>query len=63
VDGTVSGSCPVAGFGISSVEPWGSATTVLGSKMDLREIGCFVQCSFHDPGSVLLTFDPRNTFV
>jgi hypothetical protein len=27
--GTGSGSCPVAGFGISSVEPWGSATTVL----------------------------------
>jgi hypothetical protein len=25
VDGTVSGSCPVAGFGISGVEPSGSA--------------------------------------
>jgi hypothetical protein len=24
VDGTGSGSCPVAGFGISGVEPWGS---------------------------------------
>jgi hypothetical protein len=40
VDGTGSGSCPVAGFGISGVEPSGSATTVLVSKMDLREIGC-----------------------
>jgi hypothetical protein len=28
VDGTGSGSCPVAGFGISGVEPWGSAATV-----------------------------------
>jgi hypothetical protein len=28
VDGTGSGSCPVAGFGISDVEPWGSATRV-----------------------------------
>jgi len=36
MDGTGSGSCPVVGFGISSVEPWGSATTVL----DLMEIGC-----------------------
>jgi hypothetical protein len=35
VDGTGSESCPVAGFGISGVEPWGSATTVLG----LMEIG------------------------
>jgi hypothetical protein len=26
VDGTGSGSCPVAGFGISNVEPSGSAT-------------------------------------
>jgi len=40
VDGTGSGSCPVAGFGISGVEPSGSATTVLVSKMDLRETGC-----------------------
>jgi hypothetical protein len=30
----------MAGFGISGAEPWGSATTVLVSKMDLREIGC-----------------------
>jgi hypothetical protein len=30
----------VAGFGISGVEPSGSATTVLVSKMDLREMGC-----------------------
>jgi hypothetical protein len=29
VDGTGSGSCPVAGFGISVVEPWGSATREL----------------------------------
>jgi hypothetical protein len=26
VDGTGSGSCPVAGFGVSGVEPSGSAT-------------------------------------
>jgi hypothetical protein len=30
----------MAGFGISGVEPWGSVTTVLVTKMDLREIGC-----------------------
>jgi hypothetical protein len=36
VDGTGSESCPVVGFGISGVEPWGSAITVL----DLMEIGC-----------------------
>jgi hypothetical protein len=30
----------VAGFGISGVVPWGSDTTVLVSKMDLRETGC-----------------------
>jgi hypothetical protein len=29
VDGTGSGSCPVAGFGINGVEPWGSATREL----------------------------------
>jgi hypothetical protein len=29
VDGTGSGSCPMAGFGVSGVEPLGSATTVL----------------------------------
>jgi hypothetical protein len=40
VNGTGSGSCPMAGFGISCVELSGSATTVLVSKMDLREIGC-----------------------
>jgi hypothetical protein len=28
VDGTGSGSCPVAGFGISGVEPSGCATRV-----------------------------------
>jgi hypothetical protein len=35
-----SGSWPVAGSVISGVEPSGSATTVLVSKMDLSEIGC-----------------------
>jgi hypothetical protein len=29
VDGTGSGSCPVAGFGVSSVAPSGSATREL----------------------------------
>jgi hypothetical protein len=28
VDGTVSGSCPVVGFGVSGVEPSDSATIV-----------------------------------
>jgi hypothetical protein len=41
VDGTGSGSCPMVGFGISGVEPSGSATRELVfSKMDLREMGC-----------------------
>jgi hypothetical protein len=40
VDGTGSGSYPVAGFDISGVVPWGSAITVLVSKLDLKEIGC-----------------------
>ena len=40
MDGTGSGSCAVAGFGISGVEPSGSATRELISEMDLREIGC-----------------------
>jgi hypothetical protein len=31
VDRTGSGWCPMVGFGISGVEPWGSATTVLVS--------------------------------
>jgi hypothetical protein len=30
----------VAGCGINGVEPSGSATTVLVSKMNLREMGC-----------------------
>jgi hypothetical protein len=30
----------MAGFGISGVEPSGSATAVLVSKMDLSEMGC-----------------------
>jgi hypothetical protein len=29
VDATGSGSCPMAGFGISGVEPWGCATREL----------------------------------
>jgi hypothetical protein len=29
VDGTGSGSCPMAGFGVSGFEPSGSATTML----------------------------------
>jgi hypothetical protein len=31
VDGTGSGLCPMEGFGVSGVEPWGSATAVLVS--------------------------------
>jgi hypothetical protein len=31
VDATGSGSCPMVGFGISGVEPWGSATRELVS--------------------------------
>jgi len=31
VDGTGSGSCPVTGFGISGVEPSGSATGELAN--------------------------------
>jgi hypothetical protein len=38
VDGTGSGSCAVASFDISGVEPSGSVTRELISKMDLREI-------------------------
>jgi hypothetical protein len=38
-DGAGSGSCPVAGSGISGVEPSGSATRELVREMDLREIG------------------------
>jgi hypothetical protein len=37
VDGTDSGSCPLAGSGISGVEPSGSATRELISKMNVRE--------------------------
>jgi hypothetical protein len=40
VDGTGSGPCPVVGYGISGVEPSGSATRELISKMELRETGC-----------------------
>jgi hypothetical protein len=35
VDGTGSGPCPVAGFGISGVEPSGSATRV-------RYVCCYI---------------------
>jgi hypothetical protein len=39
--GTGSGSCQVAGFGISGDESSGSATRELvNGEMDLREIGC-----------------------
>jgi hypothetical protein len=41
MDGTGSGSCTAAGFGISGVETSGSATRELViSKMDLRVTGC-----------------------
>jgi hypothetical protein len=47
VDGTGCRLCPVAAFRISGVEPSGSATTVLFSKMDLGEIcyedGCWIE--------------------
>jgi hypothetical protein len=46
VDGTGSGSCPVAGFGISGVEPWGSATTV--SVLLNTRVHCF-QKFLHGP--------------
>jgi hypothetical protein len=38
VDGTGSGSCPMAGLGISGVEPWGSATTVLVRRILVRQV-------------------------
>jgi hypothetical protein len=40
VDGTGSGLCPMAGFGISNVEPLGSATRV--SQLVRRIIGKYV---------------------
>jgi hypothetical protein len=40
VDGTVSESCPLTGFGISGVESFCSATSQLIGKMNLRELGC-----------------------
>jgi hypothetical protein len=49
VDGTGSGSCPMAGFGISGVEPWGSAVKELvlfnlftGYLMTLFHLQCYV---------------------
>jgi hypothetical protein len=35
MDGTGSGSCPVAGFGISGVDPSGPAATVLFNTSEL----------------------------
>jgi hypothetical protein len=35
VDGTGSGSCPMAGFSISGVEPRGSAITVLIQRLKI----------------------------
>jgi hypothetical protein len=44
VDGTGSGSCPMAGFGISGVEPWGSATRVsqlvFGERFSVKDLCC-----------------------
>jgi hypothetical protein len=39
MDGTGSGWYPMAGFGITGVEPSGYGTRYLISKIDLREIG------------------------
>jgi len=36
VDGTGSGSCPMAAFVVSGVEPWGSATRQLWSRNRAR---------------------------
>jgi hypothetical protein len=41
VDGTGSGSCPVAGFGIRGFEPSGSATREL--------VNCFINLSVSQP--------------
>jgi hypothetical protein len=46
VDGTGIGSCPVAGFGISGVEPWGSAI-----------FACYFQLFFHSSSSFRLCFN------
>jgi len=40
VDWTGSGSCAVVGFCISGVEPSGSATRELISKLDLMNVSC-----------------------
>jgi hypothetical protein len=40
VEGSGSGSSPVAGFGVNGDKPSGSVTRELISKMDLRETGC-----------------------
>jgi len=44
VDGTGSGSCPVAGFGISAVQHSDSATAVLVCLKEEEE-GSFVPCN------------------
>jgi hypothetical protein len=50
VDGTGSGSCPVAGFGISGAEPSGSATKGLVS----RSLGYLVNSiKFHSKTSLI----------
>ena len=40
MDGTGSGSCSTAGFGISGFEPSGSATREFIGKMNIKEINC-----------------------
>jgi hypothetical protein len=42
VDGTGSGSCPVASFGISGVEPSGSAVSVLAKFYSKAETSRFL---------------------
>jgi len=40
MDGTDSGSCAMAGFGINGVEPSGSAASVLATKSIRYLFGC-----------------------
>jgi len=44
VDGTGSGSCPMAGFGISGVEPSGSVTTSLLNNNVCSGADCCLLC-------------------
>jgi hypothetical protein len=46
VDGSSSGSCPVAGFGISGIEPWGSDTRELVSGSVSKIYRSFLCTSF-----------------